>query len=244
MTENPYTAELIFSYFQSLSEKQKEQFEKLGALYSEWNSRINVISRKDIDNIYPHHILHSLAIAKYIQSKSNIGEDGMEHVSFKKGTKVFDIGTGGGFPGIPLAIFYPDVDFLLCDSVGKKLKVVQAVADALQLQNVSVVHARAEEIDGQFDYIISRAVTDLQNFLPWVKGRYEKGILYLKGGDISDNDDFSGRGALMQEIDIALKKNGLSRKHLLIYNLSECFNDSFFEEKRLILIKKQPITKI
>ena len=173
--------ELIYKYFPNLTELQQERIKKLFPLYEEWNSKINVISRKDIDKLYLHHILHSLAIAKYI--------------NFMPGTKIIDVGTGGGFPGIPLAILFPECSFTLVDSIGKKTKVAQAVAEALDLKNVKVINARMEAVDEKADFIVSRAVTELKNFLPWVKGKYLQGILYLKGGDITDNRIFEKKGA-------------------------------------------------
>ncbi|MBQ8645986.1 MAG: 16S rRNA (guanine(527)-N(7))-methyltransferase RsmG, partial [Bacteroidales bacterium] len=147
---------MVFEYFKDLTQQQREQIEMLTPLYEEWNSKINVVSRKDIDKLQLHHVLHSLAIAKFAQMAG----------IFTPGTKVIDVGTGGGFPGIPLAILYPQVDFLLVDSIGKKIKVVTEVAAALGLKNVRAVKSRVEDIDEQFDYVVSRAVTDLGNFLP------------------------------------------------------------------------------
>lgn len=158
-----------------LSDIQRERFAALDGLYREWNARINVISRKDIDNVYDHHVLHSLAIARYLQVQ------GMS----LDGCTVLDLGTGGGFPGIPLAILYPSARFTLCDSVGRKTVVAKAVADALKLENVEVVNERAESLPGSFDYVVSRAVASLTDFYPWVKGKFNNGILYLKGGDVN-----------------------------------------------------------
>ena len=170
---------LITKYF-SLTDQQKQQFEALDALYRDWNSKINVISRKDIDNLYEHHVLHSLAIAELIR--------------FKPGTNIMDLGTGGGFPGIPLAIMFPEAKFHLVDSIGKKIRVCEEVSKALGLQNVTTQWCRAEEVKQQFHFIVSRAVTDLSQFTQWVRGKvstiqYHKlrnGILYLKGGDLTD----------------------------------------------------------
>ncbi len=172
--------ELIFKHFPKLSEKQKNQFSKLATLYSFWNEQINVISRKDMDHFYERHVLHSLAIAK-IQS-------------FKSNTRILDIGTGGGFPGIPLAILFPECQFILVDSIGKKIKVVNEICTALEIKNVTTYHARAEDIKEQFDFIVSRAVTAMPEFLKWVKGKFltdnknklRNGILYLKGGDLTE----------------------------------------------------------
>ena len=169
--------EEILSYFPALSERQIERFTALKALYDEWNARINVISRKDMDNFYEHHVLHSLALALPMKGMVVPGD------------RILDLGTGGGFPGIPLAIFFEQCDFLLCDSVGKKTKVASQVAEALGLQNVRVVNDRAENLPGSFDYVVSRAVTSLDKMLPWIKGRYDKGVLYLKGGDLDEEID-------------------------------------------------------
>ena len=167
------TSEQLFTYFPGLTEQQKQQFEQLPALYEYWNSQINVISRKDIDQLFERHVLHSLGIARVI--------------SFLPGEKVLDVGTGGGFPGIPLAILFPDTDFYLVDSIGKKIKVVQEVAKALGLKNLRAAHLRAEQVNEKFDFVVSRAVTRLKEFYPWVKGKFNKtsknslpnGILYF-----------------------------------------------------------------
>lgn len=236
MLQNVKDTEILCKYFPEITERQKNQFEGLGPLYEEWNSKINVISRKDMENLYIHHILHSLSIAKLVNSTEKSCSS--QRISFEKGTRIFDVGTGGGFPGIPLAIMYPDTTFTLCDSTGKKLKVVEAIAESTGLKNVEVIHSRAEEVDGTFDYIVSRAVTELQNFLPWVKGKYNKSILYLKGGDITDNIEFTKRGALMQEIDIALKRNGMTRQNLRLFSLSNWFYEDYFDEKRVLCLNK------
>lgn len=172
--------DLLVKYFPDLNSFQTEQFRNFAELFIEWNTMVNMISRKDIEHLFERHILHSLGIAKVIQ--------------FKKGSKVLDIGTGGGFPGIPLAIMFPDVDFLLVDSIGKKIKVVNDIADKMQLKNVVGIHERAENVQGQFDFIVSRAVTRLNKFIPWTKGKMRKkninefpnGLLYLKGGDLTE----------------------------------------------------------
>src|SRR5690554_8114887 len=148
---NP-TVDIIYQYFPGLSEKQRQQFEALGQLYPHWNAQINVVSRKDIERLYLHHVLHSLGIAKVL--------------AFKAGTRVLDVGTGGGFPGIPLAILFPDVAFDLVDSIGKKVKVVREVASAIELENVESYHIRAEQLDGKYDFVVSRAVTRLAQFYP------------------------------------------------------------------------------
>ncbi|MBF1097765.1 MAG: 16S rRNA (guanine(527)-N(7))-methyltransferase RsmG, partial [Riemerella sp.] len=171
---------LIVKYFPEITDEQKQQFEKLEQLYTEWNEKINVISRKDMDGLYEKHILHSLGIAKVMP--------------FADGTKVLDVGTGGGFPGIPLAILFPEVSFTLIDSIGKKIKVVEAVSEGLGLKNVTAVHGRAEKLKEKFHFVVSRAVTQMPEFLRWLKGKFEKeqfnekhnGVLYLKGGDLAE----------------------------------------------------------
>ncbi|MCR9083439.1 MAG: 16S rRNA (guanine(527)-N(7))-methyltransferase RsmG, partial [Cyclobacteriaceae bacterium] len=190
--------QLILSYFPNLTEKQIEQFDRLQELYEDWNSKINVISRKDMDQFYIHHVLHSLGIAKVI--------------GFQPGTKVLDIGTGGGFPGIPLAILFPETHFHLVDSIGKKITVVKEAAKALKLSNVEAQQARAETLVRKYDFVISRAVTRMINFYPWVKGKikredfneFQNGILYLKGGDVDEE---------MEELD----------KSYVVYHLEDYF---------------------
>lgn len=221
--------ELIYKYFPNLTQRQKERIAQLYPLYSEWNEKINVISRKDIDKLYLHHVLHSLAIAKYID--------------FIPGTSIIDVGTGGGFPGIPLAILFEECRFTLIDSIGKKTKVAKAVADALNLNNVTVINGRAEAVNEKADFIVSRAVTELKNFLPWVKGKYTQGILYLKGGDITYHKTFEKRGALLQEIDTAAKMNGITPDCIAIANISNYFSEDFFNEKRIIHIINNPNIK-
>ena len=199
---------LIQKYFLNLSEIQFKQFEALQGLYGDWNSQINVISRKDIESLYLRHVLHSLSIAKLIQ--------------FKAGAKILDIGTGGGFPGIPLAILFPEVTFHLVDSINKKLKVVNGVAESLGLENVYTTHARAETIKGQYDFIVSRAVTTMPDFVSWIKNRVAKtnthaiknGILYLKGGDLTE------------ELKTYTKAT--------LYDLSAYFEEDFFETKKIV----------
>ena len=251
---------MLLKYFSNISDLQRRQFEDLEPLYREWNAKINVGSRKDIDNLMLHHVLHSLAIAKAFESAgagalsafesagagamSAFGPAGAAGLpAFEDGDRVLDVGTGGGFPGIPLAILFPGVKFTLCDSVGKKLIVAEAVAKALGLDNVEVVHSRVEDLikaqasaGAAFSFVVSRAVTDLSNFLPWVKGGYSKGIYYLKGGDVTDAPLFADRGALLQEIDVALKKNGLSRDNVKIFNICDAFEEEFFEQKRVLFI--------
>lgn len=200
--------QLIKNYFPDLSELQLNQFEQLEDLYKDWNLKINVVSRKDIDELYLRHVLHSLAIAKLI--------------SFKPGTKVMDVGTGGGFPGIPLAIMFPETEFHLVDSIAKKLKVVNEVVDGLGLTNVSTSHSRVEELDGTYDFIVSRAVAAMPTFVHWVKGKVAKkqrhelknGIIYLKGGDLADE---------LQEFPKAT-----------LYDLTDFYKEEFFETKKLV----------
>lgn len=200
---------LILSYFPELTEKQIEQFDRLQELYKDWNAKINVISRKDMEQFYVHHVLHSLGIAKVM--------------SFQPGTKILDIGTGGGFPGIPLAILFPDTHFHLVDSIGKKITVVKEVAKALKLGNVEAQQARAESLVRKYDFVISRAVTRMINFYPWVKGKikrddfneFQNGILYLKGGDVDEE---------MEELD----------KSYVTYHLSDYFKEDFFETKKVV----------
>ena len=201
--------EIIHKYFPDLTEKQIKQFADLQPVYEHWNAQINVISRKNMDTLYTNHILHSLAIAKVIQ--------------FEKGTKILDIGTGGGFPGIPLAILFPEADFLLVDSIGKKIKVVNEVSNAIGLTNVRTLHERAENIKENFDFVVSRAVTNMTDFKKWVKGKFNSthnntlnnGILYLKGGDLSE------------------ELRGMSHtKH----EIADLFEEEFFETKKVIYI--------
>ena len=174
------SVELIQKYFPNLTEKQIKQFTNLDELYKEWNEKINVISRKDMDSLYEKHILHSMGIAKVM--------------AFSDRTKVLDIGTGGGFPGIPLAILFPEVHFTLVDSIGKKITVVKEVSDGIGLKNITAIHSRAEDIKGQFHFVVSRAVTQMPVFLRWLRGKFDKeqfnpkhnGVLYLKGGDLAE----------------------------------------------------------
>lgn len=216
--------ELILGHFPDTTPGQLEAFGRLGGLYREWNSKINVISRKDIDSIYVHHILHSLGIAAfirdYIPELYAAGKDPDSAVS------VLDLGTGGGFPGIPLAVMFPGFRLTLCDSIGKKVRVAQAVAQGAGLTNVETVHSRAEDLGRSFDYVVSRAVTSLDNFLPWVKGRYDKGILYLKGGDI------------IEEVTVAAQKNKLKMNDISIISLDRWFKEEYFSEKKVVFICK------
>jgi 16S rRNA (guanine527-N7)-methyltransferase len=198
----------ILKYFPNLTDIQKEQFAKLDFLYHDWNAKINVISRKDIDELYTKHILHSLGIAKIVK--------------FEPGTFVLDVGTGGGFPGIPLAILFPETRFFLIDVIAKKIKVVQAVADALELKNVKAEQLRAELVKGDFDFIVSRAVTNMPDFVSWIKDKIKKkskhelknGILYLKGGDLTEE---------LKDFPKATE-----------YNLADFFEGEFFETKKVV----------
>ncbi len=201
--------EIILKYFTGLTDGQLDQFGRLGAIYEEWNAKINVISRKDIDQLYERHALHSLSIAKIIQ--------------FKPGTKVLDVGTGGGFPGIPLAILFPETSFLLVDSIGKKIRVVEEVAKALKLENVKAGHVRVEDVKQSFDFVVSRAVTAFPRFVELVRDKVSgqnhndlpNGIIYLKGGDFED------------EI-------SAFRPSVKVYELPDFFQEDFFETKKLI----------
>jgi 16S rRNA (guanine527-N7)-methyltransferase len=198
----------ILKYFPDLTDIQIEQFKKLDSLYHEWNDKINVISRKDIDALYTKHVLHSLGIAKIMK--------------FEPGATVLDVGTGGGFPGIPLAILFPETRFYLIDVIAKKIKVVQGVVDALELKNVKAEQKRAELVKENFDFIVSRAVTNMPDFVSWIKDKIRKqhkhtlknGILYLKGGDLTEElKDFP---------------------KATLYNLSDYFEDEFFETKKVV----------
>lgn len=219
---------ILLEEFPQLSEEQKRHFEMLDGLYREWNARINVISRKDIDELYRHHVLHSLAIASYaLRCNSDKGMSSQDSASvLADGSEVLDLGTGGGFPGIPLAIMFPKVHFTLCDSVGKKTIVASAVAKALGLENVDIVNARAESLPQTFDWIVSRAVTSLENFMPWVKGKYSRGILYLKGGDVA------------AETGLVMNKFKLVKGSVSVWPVEEWLKDEYFKEKFVIRIEK------
>ena len=211
------TVELIYSHFPDLTERQRDQFAALHDLYTEWNAKINVISRKDMESFYEKHVLHSLGIAKTY--------------SFKPSQKVLDVGTGGGFPGIPLAILFPETQFHLVDSIGKKIKVVLAVAEALGLENVRADHGRAEEFKGPYDFVVSRAVTQMQRFVPWIKRKISQknldpervnGLLYLKGGDLAEE---------------------LGTMKARISSLSNFFTSEFFETKKVVYLPKSEINQ-
>ncbi|WP_213521362.1 16S rRNA (guanine(527)-N(7))-methyltransferase RsmG [Nonlabens sp.] len=207
--------QIIKEYFPHLTAHQLEQFSKLGDLYTEWNAQINVISRKDIDQLYTRHVLHSLGIVSVVRFRESLPNT-------SGGTRVLDVGTGGGFPGIPLAIMFPKTSFHLIDAIGKKIKVVDAVVEALGLENVTTEHGRAETVKGRFDFIVSRAVTNMPDFVTWVKNKVRKdsfhtlknGILYLKGGDLTEE----------------LKQFPKAR----VYELEEVFEDPFFQTKKVV----------
>lgn len=216
------TAQEFISFIKAdfdLTQEQEQRFLALDALYREWNAQINVISRKDIDNLYSHHVLHSLAIARYLQTVPGLWE-AFSHAD------ILDLGTGGGFPGIPLAILFPQARFTLCDSVGKKTIVAQAVASALELTNVRVVNARAESLPQTFDFVVSRAVASLTDFYPWVKGKFTGGILYLKGGDVNE------------EIAETMSRHRLQKGSVHTWPVSAWLHDPWFDGKLVIHIGK------
>jgi len=206
-------AQLIFNYFPNLTQQQQDQFIALEALYQDWNLKINVVSRKDIEELYLRHVLHSLAIAKFI--------------SFNPGAQVLDVGTGGGFPGIPLAILFPETQFTLVDAIGKKIKVVQEIVDGLGLENVRAIHQRVEEDNNQYDFVVSRAVAAMPTFMRWIKGRIKKvsehpiknGVLYLKGGDLGEE---------LQDY-----------RTVQIYSLMDYYKEDFFETKKLVYLPQK-----
>lgn len=204
---------------------EKERFAGAVELWKEWNDKINVVSRKDIDNLYEHHILHSLAICQYL-SVNGFSGTGASLQTGNQAESFLDVGCGGGFPGVPLAMVMPEAEFTLCDSIGKKVKVAQAVADGLGLKNVKCVNARAEALPGQFDWVISRAVTSLDNFYPWVKGKFRKGILYLKGGDVNE------------EIAVMCRKCGVNPSKVSVWPIRDWLEDDYFSEKFVIHVRK------
>ena len=206
--------ELIFTYFKELSGNQKEKLSSLESIYKFWNAQINVISRKDLDEFYTRHVLHSLAIAKQFQ--------------FIPGTEIMDLGTGGGFPGIPLAIMFPDVNFLLTDSIGKKIKVVNEVVDQLQLKNVKAIHTRSEEVNAKFDFVITRAVAEFNTLVKWSRKKflgksmnhYENGIICLKGGNLElELEDFKDK--------------------IEVFSISDYFKEPFFDTKKIIYLSSR-----
>ena len=220
---------IIKVQFPEVTAAQIEQFSKMDALYREWNSKINVVSRKDMDQLYRHHILHSLGIAAFLRIHMPDVYDrlrGEGPYSVSEPLKILDLGTGGGFPGIPLAVMFPHAQFTLCDSIGKKITVATEVSKGLGLQNVKTVNARAESLPETFDYIVSRAVTSLDNFMPWVKGKYTEGILYLKGGDLAE------------EISTAMAKHKMRKGSVHQWPISSWTDDPFFETKQVIFIEK------
>lgn len=205
---------VLEKYFPELTEEQKTQFLKLGESFTEWNAQINLVSRKDIDEFYTRHVLHSLAIAKAM--------------TLADGSEVLDVGTGGGLPGLPLAILFPKAQFVLCDSIGKKIKVVKALVDELGLKNVTAYHLRANEVPGKFDFVVSRAVTRMNKFLPWVENKisdrclnpWPNGILYLKGGDLKEE---------LQKI----------KRPTEVLPISEWYTEEFFETKAVVYVRLQ-----
>lgn len=204
---------IIERYFPGISPKQSVQFERLGMLYQEWNARINVVSRKDMEHLYTRHILHSLAIAKVCQ--------------FEAGARVVDIGCGGGFPSVPLAIMFPEVEFVGCDSIAKKIRVVEGIKAGAGIDNLTAVNSRAEQLGQKFDYVVSRAVTEMARFMPWAwpllrkgqRGTLPNGILYLKGGELAE-------------------ELAATRRHWDLYDIRTMFDDEFFDTKRVVYTKK------
>ena len=206
-------SDLIIKYFPDITERQQQQFESLGALYKEWNARINVVSRKDMEHLYSRHILHSLAIAKVCQ--------------FEAGARVVDIGCGGGFPSVPLAIMFPEVEFVGCDSIAKKIRVVEGIKAGAGIDHLTAVNSRAEQLGQKFDYVVSRAVTEMARFMPWAwpllrkgeRGTLPNGILYLKGGELAE-------------------ELAATRRHWDLYDIRTMFDDEFFDTKRVVYTKK------
>lgn len=220
--------EIIKEKFPEVTEEQMAKFEKMETLYRDWNAKINVVSRKDIDELYRHHVLHSLGIAAYLKTQmpdvyDRLRGEGVYAAALPM--KILDLGTGGGFPGIPLAVIFPAAEFTLCDSIGKKITVAREVAAGLGLKNVTTVNARAESLPETFDYIVSRAVTSLENFMPWVKGKYSEGILYLKGGDLAE------------EISNAMARFKMRKGSVHTWPISSWIADPFFETKMVIYIE-------
>lgn len=228
MTFNEFRS-IIETQFPEVTPEQMEQFRRMEELYRDWNAKINVISRKDIDELYRHHVLHSLGIAAYLRAMmpdvyERLRGEGPYSVS--QPLKILDLGTGGGFPGIPLAVIFPHAEFTLCDSIGKKIIVATEAYKGIGLKNVRTVNARAESLPDTFDYIVSRAVTSLDNFMPWVKGKFNEGILYLKGGDLA------------QEVSDTMAKFKMRKGSVRIWALSNWLSDPFFETKQVVFVEK------
>lgn len=228
--------------FPDMTDGMVERFRLMDAGYRDWNAKINVISRKDIDSLYDHHVLHSLAIAEYLRTQrpevysmftAPLQEGSVAPVSSstnvnasRAGLRVLDLGTGGGFPGIPLAVMFPNVRFTLCDSVGKKTIVAREIANMLGLDNVKIVNARAESLPGRFDFVVSRAVASLTDFYPWVKGKYSRSILYLKGGDINE------------EICALMSRERLRKGSVSTWPVTTWLSDPYFAGKFVIDIRR------